>query len=317
MLGEMIMNVKTSFFISREKFIREVVRDKQLYFMILPVIIWYILFQYLPMYSIQIAFKDYSIFKGITGSAWVGLKNFRDFFGGVYAWRTIRNTLLINIYQLLTVFPLTIILALLLNELRYKKLKSVVQTMIYLPHFISAVVVAGLVISFLSPEAGIINSIIAMFGGEKIYFLIKPEYFRAIYITMGGWQGIGFGTILYTSALCSIDSELYQAASIDGAGRFKRIIHITIPGIMPTIAVMLILRMGSMLSSGTATIILLYQPITYETADTIGTFVYRSGLLENNFSLSTAVGLFEGVVSFILVLGTNILSKKVGETSLW
>lgn len=311
------MDEKTSFFISRKKFFSEMSRDKQLYLMIIPTLVWFIVWKYFPLYGIQIAFKNYSIIKGIEASKWIGLKNFKDFFEGVYAWRVIRNTILINVYELLTLFPLAIIMALLLNELRNKKFKSAIQTMIYLPHFISGVVVAGLVIAFLSPDSGVINNVIAMFGGERTYFLIKPEYFRAIYITMCGWQSIGFATILYTSALCSIDQTLYDAASIDGAGRLQKIINITIPGIIPVIGIMLILRMGSMLSSGVASIILLYQPITYETADTIGTFVYRSGLIENNFSFSTAVDLLNGLVALVLVVTTNLISKKISDVSVW
>ncbi len=313
----MNVNEKTSIFVNRKKFWGEVRRDWQLYLLILPAVLWLIIWKYVPFYGMQIAFKDYSIIKGITDSPWVGWKNFQDFFGGVYVWRVIRNTITINVYNLVATFPITILLALLINELRSKKFKSMVQTSIYLPHFISSVVVAGIVISFLSPTTGVINNVIEKFGGERTYFLIKPEFFQTIYVVMGGWQGIGFATILYTSALCGIDEQLYEAAAIDGAGKWKRIIHVAIPGIMPTIGVNLILKIGNMMKSTAGTIILLYQPITYETADTIATYVYRSGLIDNNFSLATAVGLFEGVVAFLLVWVANKISKRVSETSVW
>ena len=297
----------------------QIVRDRQLYYMLIPFFIWYILMYYMPMYGIQIAFKDYKPLRGINASEWVGIKHFINFFQSPYCWRVIRNTILINIYSIITVFPLTIVFALLLNELRSKKFKTIVQTASYLPHFISTVIVVGLVISLLSPTTGIINMARDIFGAERIYFLAKPEYFRTIYIAMGGWQGIGFGAIIYTSALCSIDGCLYEAAQIDGAGRFKQFLHVTIPGIMPTIAIMLILKVGSIMSLGMESIILLYQPITYETADVISSFVYRIGLesAEPQYSFAAAVGLFEGVVSLMLVLLANKFSKAVTETSLF
>lgn len=297
----------------------QIVRDRQLYYMLIPFFIWYILMYYMPMYGIQIAFKDYKPLRGITESEWVGLKHFINFFQNPYCWRVIRNTILINVYSIIVVFPLTIVFALLLNELRSKKFKTIVQTASYLPHFISTVIVVGLVISLLSPTTGIINMARDIFGAERIYFLAKPEYFRTIYITMGGWQGIGFGAIIYTSALCSIDGSLYEAARIDGAGRYKQFLHVTIPGIMPTIAIMLIMRIGSLMSLGMESIILLYQPITYETADVISSYVYRVGLESDNpqYSFAAAVGLFEGVVSLVLVLLANKFSKAVTETSLF
>lgn len=296
---------------------RDVIRDRQLYLMLLPFLLWYVLFYYFPMYGILAAFKDYQPFVGIWNSDWVGLTHFKNFFSSPYAWRVIRNSLLINVYSVIFTFPATIILALLMNELISKKFKTMVQTISYMPYFISTVVVAGLVTSFLSPTSGIINVLIEKLGGEKTYFLTRPEYFRTIYILMTTWQGIGFGTIIYTSALCSIDSELYEAASIDGAGRFKKIWHITLPGILPTIATMLVIRMGSMLSVGSEAIILLYQPSTYETADVISSFTYRNGLVDANYSYATAVDLFNGIVALVLVVISNTISKKLSDTSLW
>lgn len=287
------------------------------YLMILPTVIWYIVWNYFPMYGILIAFKKYSVFKGVWGSEWVGLKNFIEFFSSPYAWRVIRNTLTINLYSLLTLFPLTIILALLLNEIRSKIFKSGVQTVLYLPHFISTVVVAGMVVTFLSPSSGIINILISAFGGEKTYFLTKKEYFKAIYIIMGGWQSIGFGTILYTAALSNIDESLYEAAKLDGASKLRQVWHITLPGIAPTISIKLIMSIGGLLSVGSEAILLLYQPITYETADVISTYVYRVSIEGGNYSMGTAIGLFNGVVGAILIIISNYISKKVTNAGLW
>lgn len=287
------------------------------YLMILPTVIWYIVWNYFPMYGIIIAFKEYSIFKGVWGSEWVGLKNFTDFFTSPYAWRVIRNTLTINLYSLATLFPLTIILALLLNEIRSKLFKSGVQTMLYLPHFISTVVVAGMVVTFLSPSSGIVNIIISAFGGDKTYFLTKKEFFKPIYIIMCGWQSIGFGTILYTAALSNIDETLYEAAMLDGASKLRQVWHITLPGIAPTISIKLIMSLGGLLSVGSEAILLLYQPITYETADVISTYVYRVSIEGGNYSMGTAIGLFNGVVGAILIIISNYISKKVTNAGLW
>ena len=301
----------------RKKFMADIFRDRYLYIMLVPFLLYYILFFYKPMSALQIAFKNYDPITGIANSPWVGFKHFKTFFGGPYAWRTIRNTFTINIISLVTVFPLTILFALLINEIPHKRIRSFVQTVSYMPHFISTVVVAGLVVSFLSPSTGIINILISKLGFEKQYFLINPSYFKAIYTVMGGWQGIGFNTIIYTSAISAIDETLYEAATIDGAGRFKQMWHITLAGIMPTISIMLIMRIGRMLSVGYESIILLYQPSTYETADAISTFVYRKGLIESDYSFSTAIGLFNGIISLILVVIANKISKKISETSIW
>lgn len=296
---------------------RDILRDKQLYFMLVPFLLWYALFYYYPMYGILAAFKDYKPFIGIFGSKWVGFEHFINFFSSPYAGRVIKNSFLINVWSILLVFPASIVLALLLNELTNKKFKTAVSTVAYLPHFVSTVVVAGLVTTFLSPTAGIINVLIEKLGFERQYFLTKPEYFRPIFTIMSAWQGVGFGTIIYTSALSAIDAELYEAASIDGANRWKQFVHITFPGILPTVAIMLIIRMGSMMAVGSETIILLYQPITYETADVISTFVYRNGLIDNNYSYATAVDLFNGIIALALVTASNFVSKKLSDVSIW
>ena len=295
-------------------------RDRYLYIMFIPVALWYVFMYYLPMGGIVMAFQDYRPFLGFKGSEWVGFKHFVEFFTtNPYAWRLIRNTLLINVYTILFTFPLPIILALLFNELRSKTYKTAVQTVSYMPHFISSVVVAGIVVTMLSPSAGIVNQILEKLGFDKVYFLTKPEYFRTIYITMNAWVGTGFSSIIYTSAICSIDDSLYEAAMIDGASRFQRIWHITFPGILSTVAIMLLTKIGGLLSVGSDTIILLYQPITYETADVISTYNLRMGIqsADPQFSSATAIGLMNSVISLILVMGANYVSKKTTEAGLF
>lgn len=301
-------------------FIYEVSKDfkmnKSLLLLVLPVIVWYVLFHYVPMYGIVIAFKNYSPMKGIMGSSWVGLYQFKEFFNSVYAWRVIRNTLIINFYQLIFAFPAPIILALLLNEVKHTVFKKAVQTVTYLPHFISMVVICGMIVDFTTKD-GLINNILALFGGERISFLLKPEWFRTVYVGSGIWQGIGWGSILYLAALTAIDTEQYEAAAIDGANRWRRFLTVTLPGIMPTIVIMFIMQIGRMMSEGAEKVILLYNPTTYETADIISSFVYRRGLVESNYSFSAAVGLFNSLVNLILIVSANWISRKVNDTSLW
>lgn len=295
---------------------RDFMRNKYIYMMAIPMIVYYILFHYQPMYGAIIAFKNFSPARGILGSPWAGFTHFESFFNGVYFWRVLRNTLLINVYNLMFGFPAPIVLALLLNEIRHNVFKRTVQTVSYLPHFISIMVVCGMIIDFTSSD-GIINDIVAMFGGERATLLLKPELFRTIYVGTNIWQEVGWGSIIYLAALTSIDPQLYQAATIDGASRWKQLWNITIPGIMPTIVILLILRIGQMMNVGFEKIILLYNPNTYETADVISSFVYRKGLLEFNYSYSAAVGLFNSVINFALLLTANRISRKVNETSLW
>ncbi|WP_019533186.1 ABC transporter permease [Paenibacillus ginsengihumi] len=295
---------------------RDLRRNKLLYLMVLPVIAYYLIFDYGPMYGLQIAFKDYSPGAGIWASPWVGFDHFIEFFNSYYFWRLIRNTLLINIYELLFGFPAPIILALLLNELRRQWFKRIVQTITYLPHFISIVVIVGMLVDFLARD-GIVNQLLAVFGVESKSYLSEPGWFRFIYISSGIWQQVGWGSIIYLAALSSIDPTLYEAAKVDGAGRWKQMVHITIPGIMPTIIILLILRMGSMMSVGSEKILLMYNPLTYDTADVISTFVYRKGILEASYSYTTAVGLFNAVIAFSLLVISNSISKRVSETKLW
>lgn len=299
------------------RLMQDMLRDKYLYMLLIPFLAYYIIFYYKPIGSLSIAFKDYSIYKGIADSPWVGFEHFIKFFEGPYFWRTLRNTLVINIYGLIFAFPAPIILAILLNEVRQQKIKKTIQTLTYLPYFISTVVVVGIVTNLLSPSHGLITALSEMICGERIYFLTRPEYFRTIYTVMTIWQGIGYNSVIYIAALAGVDQELYEAAVIDGAGKMRQIWHITLPGILPTIMIMLILRIGSMLALSTDAILLLYQPATYEVSDVIGTYVYRVGLDDADYSLATAVGLFNSVVGLILVLGANYVSKKTTEEGIW
>lgn len=290
--------------------------NKSLYLLVLPVIIYYLLFHYKPMYGVIMAFKNFTPAKGILGSPWVGLKHFKDFIGSMYFLRILKNTFVINITGLVFGFPAPIILALLINELKNKFFKKTVQTVTYLPHFISLVVICGMLRDFVS-DTGIISQIVSIFTGEKINLLNDSKNFVAIFVGSDIWQHIGWNTIIYLAALTGIDQELYEAAKVDGANKWKQTLHITIPGIMNTVVVLLILRVGSMLNVGFEKIILLYNPAIYETADVISSFVYRKGLLEFNFSYSSAVGLFNSVVNLALLIITNKISKKYSEAGLW
>jgi putative aldouronate transport system permease protein len=295
---------------------KDMQRNWSLYLLVLPVILFYALFCYKPMYGALIAFKDFSPGRGFSRSPWVGLENFVRFFNSPYFFRLLRNTFLISFYNLLFGFPAPIILALLLNEVRHVTYKRLTQTITYLPHFISIIVIAGMITDF-SLSTGLFNDIIEFLGGRRFPLLQAPNLYRTIYVASDIWQGIGWGTIIYLSALSGIDPQLYEAAMIDGAGRFKQLIHVTLPSITPTIVILLILRIGHLLGVGYEKTILLYNPATYETADIISTYVYRVGLLEQNWSYSTAIGLFNSAVNFTLLLLANKMSRKLSETSLW
>ena len=284
--------------------------------MILPVFAFYIIFHYGPMYGLQIAFRDYNPVDGVTGSPWVGLKHFISFFNNFYFGRLIRNTLLISVETLVFGFPAPIIFAILLNEIRTSWYKRTLQTLSYLPYFISTVVMCGIIVNFTRSD-GVINDIIALFGGERKTMLQYPQYFRPVYVISGIWQSLGWNSIIYLAAISGIDMQLYEAAKIDGAGRFAQVFHVTIPSIAPTIIILFILRMGSMFSVGSDKVLLLYNSATYETADVISTYVYRRGILDGDFSFSAAVGLFNSLINFFLIIVTNKVSSMVSETSLW
>lgn len=292
------------------------VKYKDIFIMSLPMLIYFILFYYIPMYGVVISFKDFNPGKGIIGSEWVGLKHFKAFFSSHYFVRLIRNTLLLSLYSLLWGFPAPIIFALLLNEIVNKHFKKTVQTITYMPHFISLVVVCGLIKDFTASD-GVINDMIVLFGGERRSLMIDPSLFRTIYIASGIWQDLGFGSIIYLAAISGISQELYEAAIIDGASRWKQTIHVTLPSIAPTIIILFILQIGSLMNVGFEKVLLLYNNSILETADVISTFVYRKGLMEFSYSYSAAVGLFNSVINCILLIVANITSRKLTETSLW
>ncbi|WP_438444403.1 ABC transporter permease [Gorillibacterium sp. sgz5001074] len=298
------------------RFVRDFKLNKYLYLMMVPVLAYYAIFHYAPMYGALIAFKEYSPMKGIMGSEWVGFQHFQDFFSSYYFWRILKNTVVISCFSLIFEFPAPIILALLINEVRSKMFKRVAQTITYMPYFISMVVICGIITDFTNAD-GIINRFFMLFGYDGQAMLQKPELFRPIYILSEIWQRVGWESIIYIAALMAIDQEQYEAARMDGASRWKQIFHITLPGIMPTIAIMLILRMGNLLNVGFEKIILLYNPVTYETADVISSFVYRKGLLEFGWSYSSAVGLFNSVINLMLLITANYVSRRVNESSLW
>ncbi len=291
-------------------------RNRALYLLAIPVVAYYLIFCYLPMYGASIAFKDFSAGRGILGSPWAGFKHFAAFFQDIYFFRILRNTVLINLYQLIFAFPIPVLLALLINEIRSLRFKKTVQTVIYMPHFISVMVICGLILDF-TARNGLINDVIALFGGERTNIMLEASLFKPVYVLSGIWQEAGWGTIIYLAALTGVDQELYEAARIDGAGRLRQMLSITIPCIMPTVVIMLILRIGNMMNVGFEKIILLYNPTIYETSDVISSYVYRKGLLDFNYSFSAAVGLFNSAINFALVLAANRISRAVNETSLW
>ncbi|MFC0331885.1 ABC transporter permease [Paenibacillus sepulcri] len=291
-------------------------KHRYLYLMVLPGFLTVLIFSYFPMYGITIAFKDFSASKGIMGSPWIGFKYFNTFFHDPMAFRVLKNTLLLGLYTLLWSFPAPIILALLFNELRNKHFKKIVQTVSYFPHFISVVIVAGMLKDFTARD-GLFNHIITYFGGSPIMFLLEPGYFRTIFISSGIWQGVGFGTIIYLAALSGIDPTFYDVAEVDGAGRWKKLVHITWPSIRPTTIILLIFALGGILGTDFQKIILLYSPETYSVADVIGSYVYRQGILGARYEYSTAIGLFMSVISFIILYISNWVSRKASETSLF
>lgn len=296
---------------------KEFVANRYLYLLALPVLAYYIIFHYLPMYGILISFKRYDISLGIMESEWVGLKHFKDFFTSIYFPRVMKNTLLISLYSLLVGFPAPIIFALLLNEVKKNKLKKFVQTTTYLPHFLSMVVVCGMIVDFFGID-GIATKFLMLFGGENFNYVGSNDTFRHVYVWTGVWQEIGWGSIIYLAALTSVDQQLYEAALIDGASRWKQTWHITLPGIASTIIVMLIMKIGSLLGVGYEKIILLYAPSTRETAEVISSYVYQRGIGESmQLSYSTAVGLFQSVVNILLLTVSNAVSKKFTESGLF
>lgn len=291
--------------------------DLGLYIILCVPILIVLVFRYIPMVGILMAFQNYNIMDGFFASRWVGLKWFERFITSGNFFQLMRNTLLLNFFSLLFGFPAPIILALLLNEVQHKAFKRVTQTISYLPHFLSTVVVVGMLFQLLSPSSGVINRLIVALGGEPIFFMGQPRWFRPIYVVSGIWQSIGWSSIIYLAALTAISSELYEAAIVDGANRWRQTIHITLPGILPTIVVLFIMKIGDIMDVGFEKILLMYSPLTYETADVIDTFVYRRGLGNMDYSYATAVGFLKSVIGFVMIVTANKIARRVGETSLW
>lgn len=289
----------------------------ELYLFILPATLYFAIFNYAPMYGVQLAFKDFIATKGIWGSPWVGLKHLDMFFESYYFWTLMKNTIGISLYSLIAGFPFPILLALLLNEVRNKHYRKIVQTVTYAPHFISMVVMVGMILIYLNPQYGIINKMLEYFNHEPIDFINKPAYFKTIYVWSGIWQGTGFGSIIYFAALSSVDPEQHEAAIIDGASRLQRIIHVNIPVLIPTATILLILNMGGIMSVGFEKIFLMQTPLNVETSDVISTYVYKVGLLQARYGFSSAVGLFNSLINCFLLVIVNGIVRRYSEISLW
>ncbi|WP_334078165.1 ABC transporter permease [Paenibacillus sanfengchensis] len=292
-------------------------RNIALYVIISPAVLYFIIWHYLPMYGVQIAFKDFMPALGINGSPWVGFEHFERFFNAYYFWNILRNTLGISIYGLLISIPAPIILALMFNELRSKGFRTVAQTISYAPHFISVVVAVGILFFFISPNQGVINSLILWFGGSSRDFLADPGSFWHLFVWSGLWQSIGWSSLLYTAAMSGISPDQYEAAYMDGANKFQRIWHVTLPGIMPTIVILSILSLGGIMNVGFEKVLLMQSDLNLQTSEVISTYMYKSGILNAQYSFSAAVGLFNNIINFMLLISFNAIAKRAGQTSLW
>lgn len=292
-------------------------RSKYLLLLFLPAFVYYIMFKYVPMFGILISFKDYNPFQGVWASEWAGMKYFKMFFESPESWKLFRNTILLGFYKIIFGFPAPIILALLLNEVRRQVLKRFVQSVSYLPHFISNVVVVSMMFLFLSPSNGIVNNVIEWLGYESINFMQNENYFRSLYVLSDIWQHVGWETIIYLAALSAIDPQLYEAARVDGANRWNQLRHITLPGISSAIIILFILNIGQVLDIGFEKVLLMLNPSIYETADVLSTYVYRTGIQAMNYSYGTAIDLFTSVINLVFILTANWISRKVSDTSLW
>ncbi len=300
----------------RKRLWNDIRQAKTYYLMMLPALIYVLIFCYQPMYGLQIAFKDYKGVYGIVGSPWVGLTHFISFFKGYYFWRLMKNTLILSLYSMLVSFPFPILLALLLNEVT-PKIRKVSQTILYAPHFISTVVLVGMINVMFSPSIGIVNHAIAALGGDRIYFLAQPGVFRHMYVWSGVWQGTGWGAVIYIAALAGVSPELHEAATIDGASRLQRVIHINLPSILPTIMILLIMRIGSLVNVGYEKVYLLQNDLNQEVSEVISTYVYKRGILNTSYSFTSAVGLFNNLINVALLLLANAFSRKATDTSLF
>lgn len=292
-------------------------RDRWLFFMLLFPVVHVFIFSYIPMYGVLIVFKDYNVFSGFFASPWIGFTNFDQVFQDPYFWKVFWNTVRLGAVTFMFGFPAPIVLALLLNEIRSGKFKKTVQSLTYLPHFVSIIVICGIIVGMLSPSTGLINLIIESVTGKTIYFMTEPGWFIPVFVISHIWVATGFGAIIYLAALSGIDPMLYESAVMDGASRLQKAIYITVPGIMPTVVILLILGMPALISVNFEKVLLLYTPLTYEVADVIPTYIYRKGLLGGQFSYGATVGLFLSVISLLIIAFTNYISKKFSEYSLW
>lgn len=292
-------------------------KNWDLYVLISPVVLYFIIFHYIPMTGIQLAFKNLMPLQGVWGSPWIGFDHFTRFFNSYYFWDLIKNTLGISVYSLAVGFPIPILLALMINEVGGKRFKKIVQTVTYAPHFISMVVMVGMITMFLSPQTGFINGIIGLFGGEPIYFMGEPGKFKTIYVLSNVWQNMGWASIIYIAVLANVDPQQHESAVIDGANRIQRILHINIPSIMPTIVILFVLDMGQIMNVGFEKIFLMQNDLNRIASDVISTFVYRNGILGAEYGFSTAVGLFNSILNFTLLIVVNAIARKTNETSLW
>ncbi len=292
-------------------------QNRYLLLLLIPGLVYYFIFHYMPMYGIQIAFKNYFFRMGISGSPWVGFEHFKDMFALESFWQVFRNTFLISLYKFIFGFPAPILFAILLNEVRQAKLKKVVQTISYLPHFISWVVLGGLMVQFLSPSIGPINTLIKTMGADPVYFLADPKWFRTVLVATSMWKGVGWGSIIYLAALSGIDPSLYEASYIDGANRFQRILYITIPSLAPVITIMLIFALRGIVQDDFDQIFNLYNPAVYNVGDVLSTYTYRRGLVDMQYSFSTAVGLFKNLLAFVFIIAANSIAKRINEYGIW
>jgi putative aldouronate transport system permease protein len=314
---EVTSNVKYKPVSKRKRAFKRIVMRYDLYLMLLLPISWYLIFQYGPMYGLQIAFKDFNPAFGFLGSEWVGFENFERFFSSYYFERLLWNTLSISLFSLLIAFPIPIFLALLINEIQSTKLKKWIQNVTYMPHFISVVVIVGMLSLFLNPTGGFVNVVLNAIGLESIAFLEQPEWFKTIFIGSNIWQNMGWQSIIYIAALAGVDPQLYEAAKIDGASRLQRVLHVSLPSIFPVIIILLILDIGHFMNVGFEKILLMQNSLNMESSDVIQTFIYRNGILNGDFSYSTAIGLFNSVINFVLLIFVNHYARKKAETSLW
>ena len=308
--GEVVLHPK-------ENIAKRLIKTWQLYVFVIPAVIYFIIFCYIPMYGVQLAFKDYNPMLGMMGSEWIGFDNFIRFFKSYQFKQLLENTLVLSLYQLVAGFPIPIILAILLNQLRGSRFKKLVQTVTYAPHFISIVVLVGMLNIFLSPRGGIINQVIQLFGKEPILFLGKEEYFRHIYVLSGVWQNMGWNAIIYLAALSGVSTELHEAAIMDGASKIKRILHVDLPAILPTVMIILVMNFGSIMSLGFEKAYLMQNSQNISSSEIIATYVYKMGLLNAQYGFSTAVGLFNSVINCTLLIIVNKVSKKISDVGLW